>query len=352
MKPFDFVVPGRIDQITGGYLYDRRVVEGLRAQGRDVTVHELPGRFPTADAAARDGAATLLETLPDNAVLCIDGLALPGFDPALKRHAERLSIVTLVHHPLALETGLTPGEAAVFAMLEARLLPRCRGAVCPSPASAAAVRDYGVPAEHIAIVAPGQDRATRQTRPQEDGPVRLLSVGTVTPRKGHVLLAEALAPLAELPWHLTIIGSLERDPETARQLRDAIEANGLCDRITLAGEAPPASLGEAYAEADLFVLASYHEGYGMVFAEAMAHGLPILATTGGAIPDTVPESASILVSPGDRAALTTALGRLIGDGALRRRLGAGAAETAARLPDWDQTAQAFGAALDRLCAPL
>jgi len=352
MRPFGFVVPGRIDQITGGYLYDRRVVEGLRAQGRDVRVHELPGRFPTADAAARDGAVALLEALPDGAVLCIDGLALQGFDPVLKRHAERLAVVTLVHHPLALETGISPGEAAVFAMLEARLLPRCRGALCPSPASAAAVRDYGVPADRIAIVPPGLDSAARLAEPQEDGPVRLLSVGTVTPRKGHVLLAEALAPLAALPWHLTIIGSLERDPETARQLRDSIAAAGLCARITLAGEAQPGSLGEAYAEADLFVLASYHEGYGMVFAEAMAHGLPILATTGGAIPDTVPDSASILVPPGDRDALTTALGRLIRDGALRRRLGAGAAEAAAGLPGWDQTAEAFGAALDRLCAPL
>ncbi len=349
MMPVGFVVPGRIDQITGGYLYDRRVVEGLRALGRDVTVHELPGQFPTADAAARDGAAALLDSLPDGAVLCIDGLALPGFDPVLKHHAERLAVVTLVHHPLALETGLSPGEAAVFAMLEARLLPRCRGAICPSAASAAAVRDYGVPAGRIAIVPPGLDRATRLAELREDGPVRLLSVGTVTPRKGHVLLAEALAPLAALPWHLTIIGSLERDPETAQQLRDTVEANGLGDRITLAGEAQPGSLGEAYAAADLFVLASYHEGYGMVFAEAMAHGLPILATTGGAIPDTVPASAGMLVPPGDRDALTTALGWLIRDGGQRRRLGAGARDAAAELPDWDQTARAFGAALDRLC---
>jgi len=349
MKPFGFVVPGRIDQITGGYLYDRRVVEGLRAQGRDVTVHELSGRFPAADAEARDAATALLEDLPDGAALCIDGLALPGFDPALKRHAGRLSVVALVHHPLALETGISPGEAAVFAMLEARLLPYCRGVLCPSPASAAAVRDYGVPAERIAIVPPGLDRAARLAEPRADGPIRLLSVGTVTPRKGHVLLVEALTPLAALPWQLTIIGSLERDPDTARQLLDVIETNGLHNRITLAGEARPGSLGAAYEAADLFVLPSYHEGYGMVFAEAMAHGLPILATTGGAIPDTVPNSAGILVPPGDRAALTEALGRLIQDGGLRRQLGAGAVAAAARLPGWDETARAFGTALDRLC---
>src|ERR1700753_1749093 len=108
MMPVGFVLQGRIHQTTGGYLYDRRIVEGLRALGREVVVHELPGSFPMADAEARDGAVALLESLPDGATLCIDGLALPGFDPVLKRHAERLAIVALVHHPLALETGLSP----------------------------------------------------------------------------------------------------------------------------------------------------------------------------------------------------------------------------------------------------
>ena len=345
-----FVVPGRLDQITGGYLYDRRVVEALRAQGRVITVHELPGRFPDADAAARKAAATLLGGLPDGARLCIDGLALPGFDAALPAEARRLAVIVLVHHALALETGISTDEAARYAALEAHLLPLCRGVICPSPASAAAMRGYGVAAERIAVVPPGLDRLEILPIPRGDGPVRLLSVGTVTPRKGHVLLVEALADLTDLPWRLTIIGSLARDPATARQLRDTIAREGLADRITLAGEYPPGTLGPAYAAADLFVLPSFYEGYGMVFAEAMAHGLPILATTGGAIPQTVPGSAGILVPPGDRTALATALARLIGDGALRRTLGAGAAATAAALPDWPATACAFGAALDQLAA--
>ncbi|MEI9988203.1 MAG: glycosyltransferase family 4 protein [Aliidongia sp.] len=349
MRPFGFVVPGRLDQITGGYLYDRRVVEGLRAQGRAVAVHELPGRFPEADEMALEAAAALLAGLPDGAGLCIDGLALPGFSAMLAEHADRLALTVLVHHPLALETGLTAAQRAAYAALEARLLPLCRGVICPSPASAAAVGDYGVAPERIAVVPPGLDRAERLAQPRETGPVRLLSVATVTPRKGHVLLVEALAPLAALPWHLTIIGSLERDAVTVERLRAAIAEGSLGDRVTLAGEAAPGSLGAAYAEADLFVLASYHEGYGMVFAEAMARGLPILATTGGAIPQTVPPSAGLLVPPGDRAALTGALKRLLGDVSLRRQLGRGALAAAAKLPDWDRTSRTFGAALDRLC---
>jgi glycosyltransferase involved in cell wall biosynthesis len=347
---FGFVVPGRIDQITGGYLYDRRVVEGLGGAGRAIRVHELPGRCPEADAVARDAARALLAGLPDGAALCIDGLALPAFEAVLADHAARLAVVAMVHHPLALETGLTSGERDRYAALEARLLPLCRGAICPSRASAAAVRGYGVSAARIAIVPPGLDRPDRPRVPRGDGPVRLLSIGTVTPRKGHVLLVEALSSLAALPWRLTIVGSLERDIETVGRLRDAIARSGLGERIRLTGEYPPERLGQAYAEADLFALASWHEGYGMVFAEAMARGLPILATTGGAIAETVPATAGILVPPGDRAALAAALTRLIGAEALRLTLGRGALEAAAALPDWDRSSRDFGAAIDRFSA--
>jgi glycosyltransferase involved in cell wall biosynthesis len=347
---FGFVVPGRIDQITGGYLYDRHVVEGLRAAGRAIRVHELPGRFPEADAVARDAAGALLAGLADGAVLCIDGLALPAFEAVLADHAARLAVVAMVHHPLALETGLTAGERDRYAAQEARLLNLCRGAICPSRTSAAAVRGYGVSAARIAIVPPGLDRPDRPRVPRGDGPVRLLSIGTVTPRKGHVLLVDALTDLAALPWRLTIVGSLERDIETAGRLRGAIARSGLGDRIRLTGESPPERLSQAYAEADLFVLASWHEGYGMVFAEAMAHGLPILATTGGAIAETVPATAGILVPPGDRTALAAALARLIGEEPLRLTLGRGALEAAAALPGWDRSSRDFGAAIDRFSA--
>jgi glycosyltransferase involved in cell wall biosynthesis len=348
MSDFGFVVPGRLDQITGGYLYDRRMVEALRCAGRDVVVHEVPGRFPDADATARAGAAALLAGLPDGALLCIDGLALPGFDPALADHAARLRVVVLVHHPLALETGLSAATRDAYAAQEARLLRLCRGVLCPSPASAAALREYGVADERIAIVPPGLDRPLRAPPAPYDGPVRLLSVGTVTPRKGHVLLVEALALVASPSWRLTIVGSLERDAETAAQLRRTIALSGFEGRVTLRGECPPDRLDAAYADADVFVLASFHEGYGMVFAEAMAHGLPILATTGGAIPDTVPGNAGILVPPGNRAALAKALADLINDEKLRERFARGAFIAAASLPDWPQAARNFGVAVDRL----
>jgi glycosyltransferase involved in cell wall biosynthesis len=347
-----FIVPGALDQLTGGYLFDRRIVDGLRAAGRSVIVHELPGTFPDTDATARRAAASVLAGLGENAAGVVDGLALPAFIDCLTAEAAaRCKLVGFVHHPLALETGLAAETGERFAAIEMRLLPRLAGVLCPSAITAWAVEDYGVPRARIIITPPGTDKpAPPPRRAPREGPLYLLSIGSLTPRKGHLLLIESLSELKDRAWRLRCIGSLTRDPGTAAAVRQAIAAHGLGERVELAGERPPERLGAAYAEADAFVLASYHEGYGMAFAEALAHGLPVVGTTAGAIPETVPASASLLVPPGDGDALTAALRLLLDTAALRLRLAAGAAAAAAGLPDWRAATRHWMAAFDRLVA--
>jgi glycosyltransferase involved in cell wall biosynthesis len=352
LKDIAFIVPGALGQLTGGYLFDRHIVEGLRRAGRAVTVHELPGTFPDVDATARRAASAALAGLADNAAAVIDGLALPGFiDCLTPEAAARLKLVGVVHHPLALETGLVAEAGARFAAVETRLLPLLAGVLCPSAITAWAVEDYGVSRERVAITPPGTDKpATPPRRAPRDGPLHLLSVGSLTPRKGHLLVIDALAELKERAWRLRCIGSLTRDPQTTAAVERAIAVHGLGERVELAGEWPPERVRAAYAEADAFVLASYHEGYGMAFAEALAHGLPVVGTTAGAIPETVPATASLLVPPGDRAALTAALRLLLDNAALRTRLAAGAAAAGAALPDWPAAVRHWMAAFDRLVA--
>jgi len=347
VTPIGFVTAGPIEQITGGYLYDRRIVEGMRAHGRSVTVIPLAGRHPDPDADSIDDARRCLGALPPGTVLVIDGLAAPACIETLEARSD-LCPILLVHHPLGVETGLDPDLARRLAARERAALGRAVGAICPSPASAAAVIDMGLSADQVEIVPPGLDRFAEPEDPAS-GPVRLLSVGTIIPRKGHVLLVAALARLESPDWHLTIIGSLERDPACVRSLRAAIVEHGLGARVSLPGEYPPDRLPDAYRAADIFVLPSFHEGYGMVYAEAMAHGLPIIATDAGAIPDTVPPGAGILVPPGDVEALATALQNLIEDPQWRRRLGRAGRLRARSLPDWAESARAFGAAIDRIC---
>jgi glycosyltransferase involved in cell wall biosynthesis len=343
-----FVVPGALDQVTGGYLYDRRIVEGLRRLGREVRVLELAGSFPDADAAARAAFAGGLAALPDGTRVAIDGLALAAGEQVLAREAGRLRLVALVHHPLALETGLGAAESDRIAALERDLLRHFRGAICPSRGSAAAVVAYGMDPARVAVVLPGTERPSRPAAARREGTVRLLTVGTLTPRKGHLVLIEALAGMAGLDWRLLCLGSLDRDPATTAAVRAAIRRHGLGGRVTLAGERRPELLSDAYAEADVFVLASFHEGYGMAYAEAMAHGLPIIGTSAGAIPETVPAAAGLLVPPGDAAALREALRRVVIDPGLRAALAEGATRAAAALPSWDETVRRWGEAVDRL----
>ena len=340
------VVPGSLGQNTGGYRYDRRLVEGLRAHGWAVHVHELPGTHPQVDAATVLAADDAFSRLPDRGLVLIDGLALPAVAPAIARHGDRLRLLALVHHPLWLETGLGAAQADALRTLEQEALGRMRGVLVPSRRTARDVAALGVPEARIAVVPPGTDPAP-PARGSGDGVPMLLSVAIVTPRKGHGTLLTALAALGDLPWRLTLIGSLDRDPAHAGTVRAMVRHAGLEERVALCGEVDEAALAAAYARADLFVQASHHEGFGMAVAEALAHGLPVVATAVGAAPELVGGSAGLLVPPGDAPALAGALRRVLADAALRRRLSAGARAAAAALPTWEATARAAAGSLRR-----
>jgi len=338
-----FVVPGRLDQLTGGYLFERHIVEGLRARGRVVRVIELSARDPTADGE-------MIAAIPNGARTVVDGLALTGLGEVVAVQAHRLRVIAFVHGPLAQETDLPPAAAQRAARREAGLLSRVRGVLCPSRKTAVAVEGYGISSERIAVVSPGTARPKRPSKSWR-GPVRrLLCVANVVPRKGHELLVEAMAQIVDLDWSLACIGSLERDRATVRSVLRKIRATGLGQRIILAGECPPPRVERAYREADAFVLPSFHEGYGMVYAEAMVHGLPVIATTAGAIPETVPHQAGLLVPPGNSLALARAVRRVIAQPALAVRLAAGSRAAGALLPSWLQATEAWETAFDRLAS--
>jgi glycosyltransferase involved in cell wall biosynthesis len=337
----ELVVPGALGQRTGGYVYDRRIVDGLRALGRQVRVHELAGRFPLVDELAITAARTMLETMPTEGVPVIDGLALPVFaDLRLRR-----PWVALVHHPLALETGLSAAEADGLAATERRALATASRLIVTSPQTRRDLAGYDIEAARVGVVLPGTDPAPVARGSGGPG-LALLCVASLTPRKGHAVLLDALAGLRDLPWRLACVGSAERDPMAAEAIRAAIARLRLDERVRLIGEQSEAGLQPFYDAADLFVLASHHEGYGMVLAEALARGLPIVSTTAGAIPDTVPAAAGILVPPGDPAALAAALRRVLTEPGLRARLAAGARAARHSLPSWADAVRVFAAELD------
>jgi glycosyltransferase involved in cell wall biosynthesis len=346
--PLHFIVPGPLDQRTGGYIYDRCIVEGLRALGWSVRVHELAGRFPQADEIARAAAGEVLAQLPPQSLPVIDGLALPAFAELIDRLPRPW--VALVHHPLALETGLAPAEASALAASERRLLARATRVIVTSPGTRRDLAAYDIEDARIGVVCPGTDPAPLARGSAGPGPA-LLCVASLVPRKGHLVLLEALAELIALDWHLTCVGSMERDPACARSIVAALERLGLHGRVTLVGERAEADIAPFYDQADVFVLASYHEGYGMVLTEALARGLPLVATRAGAIPETVPADAGLLVPPGDPQALAGALRQVMTDPELRGRLLTGARAARDRLPEWADATRAFAAELASLSGP-
>jgi len=340
-----FVVPGDLDTRTGGYAYDRHIIGGLRDAGWTVDVLALADGFPWPDAAALADAAERIAGLPGGSLVVVDGLAFGALPELAARHAQRLAWVALVHHPLALETGLGEAQRRQLLDSERRALAAARRVIVTSHATARALqRDYGVPPARIHVVEPGTVPAAAHERPAGDG-LSLLCVAAVTPRKGHGVLIDALAGLQDRAWTLRCVGSLARSPDTVHALRHAIAAHGMAQRVHLDGEVDADRLARHYAQADAFVLPSFHEGYGMALAEAMAHGLPVVSTTAGAIPDTVPAGAGVLVPPGDVPALRAALARLLDDPAWRASLARGARAAGARLPGWREAAARFAEAL-------
>ncbi|MDI3382857.1 glycosyltransferase family 4 protein [Xenophilus aerolatus] len=343
-----FLVPGDWNSRTGGYLYDRRIVAELRARGWQADVRSPGEGYPFPDAADLARAAQVVEALPDGACVVADGLGFGVLPDLAERHARRLCWVALVHHPLALETGLTPAQQRRFADSERRALACARGVVVTSPSTARVLAADGVPPARIAVVEPGTEAASWAAGGGAGaGALSLLCVATLTPRKGHAVLVEALAGLRDRPWVLHCAGSRSRDAAEAARV-DALAARlGVGERIRWHGEIEGPQLEALYAQADLFVLPSLHEGYGMALAEALARGLPVVSTTAGAIVDTVPPSAGVLVPPNDVHALREALRRAMDEPGRLAALAAGARQAAGRLPRWADAGARFEQALLR-----
>jgi glycosyltransferase involved in cell wall biosynthesis len=356
------IVPGHLDTVSGGYEYDRRMVAGLRSRRWSVEVRELGGSFPHPDRATVARASRVLSEIPARATVLIDGLALGALPAEVEREAARLRLVALVHHPLAAESGLDSKTAARLEQDERRALKTARSVIVTSRATASALSAYDIDPARISVVEPGTDRAPL-ARGSGGPSVGLLCIAAVIPRKGYDLLVRALALVRERNWRLTCVGSLDRDPVTAGRLRALVLTEGLTDRVVFAGEANRAAVDAHCDRADVFVMPTLHEGYGMAVAEALARGLPVIGTATGAIPELLGDgfprgmgyergpvelSAGLLVPPDDVESLARALAAVLDDVPLRARLAQGAQRVRDRLPSWEEAADKLADVIERV----
>ncbi|MEY9484939.1 glycosyltransferase involved in cell wall biosynthesis [Streptomyces calvus] len=352
LRSVHFVMPGGVDDPSapsGGNAYDRRLCLDLPGFGWQVHRHPVPGAWPRPDTGARTELARTLRELPDGAAVLLDGLVACGVPDTVVPEAERLRMAVLVHLPLGDETGLDPAVATELDARERAVLRAVPAVVATSDwAARRLVAHHGLAPERVHAAAPGSDIAP--LAPGTDGVSRLLCVAAVTPRKGQHRLVQALASVADLPWSCALVGSLGQDPGYVARLRDLIRDHGLRDRLELAGPQTGAALDAHFAAADLMVLTSYAETYGMVVTEALARGIPVLATDVGGLPEAVGRAPDggvpgILVPPDDPAAIAAGLRRWFGEADERRRLKAAARGRRAALGGWASTAQGLAAVL-------
>ena len=330
---------------TGGYMYNGRVIFGLRKRGFEIEEVVAGGASPDEQRTAAPGFGSTFDPSRYDAIV-VDALARIALAPHLDLWLSWRPVVALVHElPSVASGGSGPETVPSECDYEEPLLHADR-LVAVSDHGRNVLLGRGVSPGRIHVVPPGFDGIPEGVGPhvQGDGPVRALCVAQWIERKGILTLVEAWALRERKGAVLELIGETDADPDYAFRIGDAIEAAPR-DSIVVSGCVDDATLGASYASADLFVLPSRYEGYGIVYAEALARGLPIIACEIGPVPDLVGREAAVLVRPDDKEDLSAALDLLLGDPTLRTKMSAAASRRASRLPRWEDTIIGFEKAL-------
>jgi len=341
-------VPGDLTMLTGGYIYDRRLLHELHLLGHDATHIELPASFPNPTPSDMLETFERLNDIDKHTALIVDGLAFGALEQT-RVETIQAPVVALVHHPLAKENGISESRRLTLLNTERANLSHAKHILVPSPHTAATlVSEYAIPESRITIARPGTDRPIAP--PQPIDPPLILSVGIQLKRKGHDILLKALAHIVDLDWQATIVGS-PLDQNYSRELQRLLVDLGLTGRVKLAGKVDHETLAALYQSASLFALATRYEGYGIVFDEALVHSLPIVSCLTGAVSDTVPSSAGVLVPPEQPIAFAAALRNILTNPQTKNTLSAAANKYGQALPSWAETARTTAEALSLIRPP-
>ena len=355
------LVPGSLDTLTGGYLYDRKLAEHLAACGDDLEVMSIPLRSYARQLTDNFGDSVLRRIRDARLdVLVEDELSHPSVLRANRWLRSNVDIpkVTVVHVLRSDEHGRSRWRR-LYAAAERAYLSSVDAAVfCCQATRDSAETLLGRPIPG-AVVHPACDHlpagppaAEVGRRAREPGPLRVLSVANVVPRKGLHLLVDALSRLPRATWRLTVVGSTQMHPRYAQRVRRQVERAGLGANVELLGQLPNAEVGRRLGQAQVLAVPSYHEGLAIAYLEGMRQGLCVVAGTAGGAAEVIGHCREgFLVPPGDVDALAGHLARLAGDRELLASMSCAARERSGCLPGWapamEQARQLLQSTVDR-----
>lgn len=336
-----FIIPGDINLPTGGYRYDREIINAWKNSNIDVGLISIDGNYPFPGEVEKTRALDKIESFSKADIAVVDGL-LGGATPEfMQKLSKIMPVAALIHHPLCLENGLDQKTAKALEDKERRGLAFTSCVITTSPTTSRTVAQlFDQDPSQIHTILPGVARGMRSSG-TESSSINLLCVGSVIERKGHKDLLHSLSKLKHLDWNLDCIGSTQFDRPLYNELSAFVEREALTKKVQFHGDVDEEVLEIAYSKADVFVLPSLFEGYGMSYAEAIVRGIPVIGTTAGAIPQTVPESCGILVEPSNISQLTNALESLITNNALRTKLREATIKAEPGFPTWQDSAAQF-----------
>lgn len=340
-----FVVPGDINTPTGGYIYDRKLIDELRKQDLDVELISLQGSFPNPTENDQRLAVDVFSNLSSDTPVIIDGLAFGSMDAEVVSSISS-PIIALVHHPLAHESGLDENTRQRLFESEYKNLQKASEVLVPSShTKKLLVNEYSVDEKIITVANPGFDLPAIGRVPTD--PPLIFSVGSLIHRKGHDVLLKALSKITHLHWQAAIAGSI-RDEAYYEGLIELRALLGLESRVEFLGQVNQQQLADYYSQSTVFALATRHEGYGMVFDEAMSYGLPIITCHAGAVLETVGDKAALVVEPDSEESLAEAIARVLENQETYQAMSESALERTSTLNDWSMTARYFIRAIDGL----
>lgn len=340
-RRYHFIVPGDINQYTGGFIYAKRIIKELRQIGRNVILHELSEEFPNEVIPEKISLKMIFDQVFDNDIVIIDWLGILAFEKVLEIHHSRVIFIALIHNPVHIDTQTF--SKINFEQIEIKFLSMFQQVIVTSEYTAELLRKYTKGLE-ISTINPGIDKPAKindSYTPNSKQPVRIISVGSIIPRKGLFVLIEALSQLKKFQWKLICVGNVDRDKKYVENIKMKITSHNLMDRIEFTGNVSAHKLSKLYQSSDIFVLPSNFESYGMVLAEAMIYSLPIITTNAGAIPYTVSTNSAILIKPGSVNELVEALYKLITDIEFRKYKAKESKKAGKQLLTWRDAAKKF-----------